>query len=667
MILLLLMVCFFFVTTLTQLFDIIKSSKEDMMKKILLFIITLTVTFTLIGCDARFENPTSQTTLSQVKDLEEFKTLVESTNYNRMYYDDVAVPETAMDGNVSEDATTEKDASETNVQVAGVDEGDIIKTDGNRIYRVNYNSLIAVEVNGAEMSIVLDETLESSNDNSAYTYYLDLYLTDRYLVVIGQRYDYVLYTPEGGVIDGDDDIITDALYWYYPGIPQTIIELYDINTLEKADIIEISGNYMTTRLIDDMLYVISNHDIYLYDDTIDPRPVLLLNDTVEVPEYNDIFYIEDSTLQTFTIITSVSLLDSVEATMDVYLGTAYWGNIFVSREGIYLATNTYYYDEANETWYNQGLVMSYLFSEDGSIVFGGKAEYQGYVLNQYAMDRYGEYFRMVTTDGWGESVKNRLYIFEHTTDENGYAVMSLVSLLDEGIGKPNERVQSARFNGDMVTVVTFEQTDPLYIIDLSDPLNPIITSEIEVTGFGTYQHPWSDGTLLVIGYETNAEGSIIGIKVTLFDTSDKNNIAQIGEPVVFLNQQFGWSYSEALWNPKSILISEERGLFGFSMSRYTYTDFDYFYMNDYIIFHVDPTNLDTPITVEKVITHSDIYINDILQDETSMYRNYYYYYNIERAVYIDQTLYVISNGAITAHDMTNNYERLSEITYDPYK
>ncbi|MGA0351768.1 MAG: beta-propeller domain-containing protein, partial [Acholeplasmataceae bacterium] len=174
------------------------------MKKILLFIITLTVTFTLIGCDARFENPTSQTTLSQVKDLEEFKTLVESTNYNRMYYDDVAVPETAMDGNVSEDATTEKDASETNVQVAGVDEGDIIKTDGNRIYRVNYNSLIAVEVNGAEMSIVLDETLESSNDNSAYTYYLDLYLTDRYLVVIGQRYDYVLYTPEGGVIDGDD-------------------------------------------------------------------------------------------------------------------------------------------------------------------------------------------------------------------------------------------------------------------------------------------------------------------------------------------------------------------------------------------------------------------------------------------------------------------------------
>ncbi|MGA0351879.1 MAG: hypothetical protein ACO3MF_03930, partial [Acholeplasmataceae bacterium] len=83
--------------------------------------------------------------------------------------------------------------------------------------------------------------------------------------------------------------------------------------------------------------------------------------------------------------------------------------------------------------------------------------------------------------------------------------------------------------------------------------------------------------------------------------------------------------------------------------------------------HVDPTNLDTPITVEKVITHSDIYINDILQDETSMYRNYYYYYNIERAVYIDQTLYVISNGAITAHDMTNNYERLSEITYDPYK
>lgn len=622
-----------------------------MMKKILFLSITLLVSIFLIGCETRSTDPLLDQTdlgLAQVRDYEEFTTIVEASNYYRMYTD-VATPEAVEDA-MTDGSANEKDYSETNVQVSGVDEGDIIKTDGDRIYRISYNSLIVVEVNGAEMTIVLNDQLDTQNDDSSYTYYRDLYLTDDYLVVIGQRYDYVLYT-----LEGEEVIYSDALYWYYWGIPQTVVQLYDIQTLEKADTIEISGNYLTTRLIDQTLYVISNHDIYLYEDAVDPRPTLIVNDTSTTPEYTDIKYIPDSTLQTFTVITSVQLNEDVRADMDVYLGTAYWGNIYVSHEGIYFATNTYYYDELEDMWYNQGLVMSYLFAEDGSVYFGGKAEYEGYVLNQFAMDRYENYFRMVTTDGWGESVKNRLYVFEHTTNEEGANILSPVAVLDEGIGKPNERVQSARFNGDMVTVVTFEQTDPLYIIDLTDPENPVITSEIEVTGFGTYQYPWGDDYLLVIGYETNDNGNIIGIKVSFFDTSDRDNITQVGEPVVFLNDTFGWSYSEALWNPKAILMGENRGLFGFAMSRYQYTEFDYFYLNDYIIFEVDPSNADTPITIRAELSHVDLY----QQQEN----NYYWYYNIERAVYVDQVLYVISNGGITAHDMTNDYERLSDIIF----
>lgn len=624
------------------------------------------LTITLIGCESILIERSNEVGLSQVQDFEDFKTLI-SNRDNRMYFNDALTPEVATDGAVAEDAAgDEKDTSETNVQVEGVDEGDIIKTDGNRIYRINYNSLIAVDVNGATMNVVLDESLDTQNDSNSYTYYSDLYVTDRYLVVIGQRYDYTLLTPEGDMISQADDVVTDMLYWYYQGVPQTIVELYDIQTLEKTDTIEISGNYLTTRLIDDMLYVISIHDIYLYEDAIDPRPVLTINDSSDVPEYQDIYYIEASTLETFTVITSIALTETPEASMDVYLGTSYWGQVYVSHEGIYLATNTYYYDELNSTWYNQGLIMSYLFNEDGTIVFGGKAEYEGYILNQYAMDRYENTFRIVTTDGWGETAINRLYIFEHTETTDGVLELNLLSLLDEGIGKPNERVQSARFNGDMVTVVTFEQIDPLYIIDLSDPENPIITSEIEVTGFGTYQHPWVDDTLLVIGYETNEQGLIIGMKVTLFDTSDRDNISQIGKPVTFLNEQFGWSYSEALWNPKAILVSEERGVFGFAMTSYQYNDFQSFYLNDYLMFEIDVTNTEEPIKVIARLSHSDIYTETVYTDEDSDYRYSYWSYNIERAVYIDQVLYVISHGAISAHDMTNNYETLSDITFRPY-
>jgi len=635
------------------------------MKKIVVLMMVLLLTITLIGCDSLLIDRPTETGLSQVKDFDDFKTLI-SNRDNRMYYD-FMTPEVATDGNVSEDASgEEKDASETNVQVEGVDEGDIIKTDGNRIYRISYNSLIAVDVDGATITIALDESLETQYESNVYTYYSDLYITDRYLVVIGQRYEYALLTPEGGMVFETDDVVSDMLYWYYRGIPQTIVTLYDIQTLEKTDTFEVSGNLVTTRLIDDMLYVLSIHDIYLYEDTIDPRPVLTSNDNTFIPEFSDIYYIEASALETFTVITSVSLSETPDAAMDVYLGTSYWGQVYVSLEGIYLATNTYYYDELNATWYNQGLIMSYVFNEEGDIVFGGKAEYQGYVLNQYAMDRHENTFRIVTTDGWGETAINRLYIFEHSETSEGVRELNLISLLDEGIGKPNERVQSARFNGDMVTIVTFEQIDPLYIIDLSDPENPVIRSEIEVTGFGTYQHPWANDTLLVIGYETNEQGAIIGLKVTLFDTSDRDNISQIGKPVVFLNDQFGWTYSEALWNPKAILVSVERGLFGFAMSSYQYTEYQSFYLNDYVMFDVDPTNQLEPIQVVARLTHSDIYKDTVFTNEESEYRYAYWSYNIERAVYIDQVLYVVSQGAITAHDMTNDYERLSEITFNPF-
>jgi len=140
--------------------------------------------------------------------------------------------------------------------------------------------------------------------------------------------------------------------------------------------------------------------------------------------------------------------------------------------------------------------------------------------------QYDDTLRLVTTDGWGDDVINRLYIFQLDFNERDEPVLTLLSLLDEGIGKPRETVRSVRFNEEIVTVVTFELTDPLYIIDLSDPLNPNITSELEITGFATYQHPWKNDTLINIGYETDSNGRINGLKIALFDTSDRFQLNQ---------------------------------------------------------------------------------------------------------------------------------------------
>ncbi len=220
---------------------------------------------------------------------------------------------------------------------------------------------------------------------------------------------------------------------------------------------------------------------------------------------------------------------------------------------------------------------------------------------------------------------NRLYIFSLDMNENNEPSLSLLTLLDEGIGKPRERVQSVRFNEDIVTIVTFELTDPLYIIDISDPTQPTITSELEITGFATYQHPWKNDTLLNIGYETDNEGRIIGLKIALFDTSDITNLIQIGSELTFLNGNQGWTYSEALHNHKALLFSELNDFFGFAMTRYqwieTSDDSNYVNIQNYMLFDIDLSNTTTPLSIKAIFSHQ-FFIQPLTSDTNAYYLSY---------------------------------------------
>jgi inhibitor of cysteine peptidase len=636
------------------------------MKKIYTFIAFILTVLFLQACTIPLDPKLDEGDfgLAVIRDYDELLLLMKENEREFKYreFTDFMAPEVAS--SESDDALSNSSSfSKTNVQVDGVDEGDVVKTDGNRIYRISYDRLIAIDIKDNTMEVVLNEVLNSSNSETQSTYYSDIYLTDTKLVVVGQRYEYYLMTREGDRFNSTMD------FWYQFGLPQVLVHIYDLQTLDLEDTIEISGYYQTTRIINDTLYVISTQDVYTYDDSIDPRPNITLNESTYIPQYEDIKYIPDSVYQAFSVITTIPLSNVEDIKMDVYLGAQSWGNIYVSLKGIYFASNTYFYDEETQTYMQQGHLMSYLFDEDGFISFGGKASYEGVIINQFALDQFGDYIRFVTTDGWGDSVKNRLYIFKHDFNESSQHILTQVSLLDEGIGKPRERIQSARFNQTMLTVVTFELTDPLYIIDLTDPKNPIITSEIEVTGYGTYQHPWGEGVLLVIGYETNDEGRIIGLKVSLFDTSDTSNIKEIGTPYVILNEAFGWSYSEALHNHKAMLIDVELGLFGFATSRYqmiqtsrnNVTSIFYEFVSNYLVFDIRP-NDEKAIHLIAELTHTDIL-------STYDALNYYsgvWAYQIERAVYIGDTLYTLSQGAIKSHDMLNNFQTRDVIVFDTF-
>ena len=146
-------------------------------------------------------------------------------------------------------------------------------------------------------------------------------------------------------------------------------------------------------------------------------------------------------------------------------------------------------------------------------------------------------------------------------DETG--IWEEISLLNEGIGERLETICSVRFNKEIVTIVTYRSIDPLYYIDLSNPTEPIITSELKISGYSVYQHPYQDNYVIGIGYES--EGSLInGYKIALFDISDASHIVQVGNPYIF--DASDYDQPAVLSNPKELFLDLENDIFGFSIT-----------------------------------------------------------------------------------------------------
>ena len=649
--------------------------------KKLFVLIVFTFVIVLSGCVSN-RPPVSEPLdlgLNQVRDMQDLKALLSKDNksgifpFFRMFgsMNNDALMETGMEDTLGGDSTPSH--STTNVQVEGVDEGDIIKTDGNRIYSITYDRLQVVQLLGdGHMELLLNDRLEAvETNNYRYAYFSDLYITNKYLIVIGQSWVYTYFDSSGKIVPEVDPTINDeesdgdasienSTYLYAP-TSSTVIRIYDIDTLELSDEYEVSGYYLSSRLIENSLYVISNHHSYYYNtlENYDPRPWIRENGEMSVPDFTDIKYLPDMQYQSFTVITSFLLADEITETHNIFLGSSNWGQIYVSPTNIYFATTLYDYDFFGN-WKQRGMLISYqVNSETGVVTYGGSGQFLGYVINQFAMDEYDGYMRIVTTEGWGDSVKNRLYIFERTVADNKLR-LKRVSLIDEGIGKPRETVRSVRFNKEYATIVTYEQTDPFYTVDLSDPLNPSIKGELEVTGFSLYQHPWTDTLVLGIGQE--AEGNnILGLKLALYDITDFENPVEVGSPLVLLNQLNSWTFSEALYNHKAILVAKEKGFIGFSIWRSRWFSSYYANTNDYIIFDINPES-STPITIKHTISHYHLFEENRQAYTTANYYGYWNF-NIERAVYIGDYLYVVSGEAISSHNLVGEFSTIQEMVF----
>jgi uncharacterized secreted protein with C-terminal beta-propeller domain len=597
----------------------------------------------MAACNANTVQHSEDFGLNSVKNEKQLKSLMKKKKsiFNGLFSN---AKKSEAPADMESDNSSSTDYTKTNVQVEGVDEGDIVKTDGDRIYVIKYNQLEVVDVlNDGTMKLVLHETLggdSTTQNNMEYynssTYFSSIYTTEDYLIVIGQKYDY---------------------YWNYTNketntycyTNNSVILLYDIKTLTKVDEYSVSGHLLESRLIDNQLYLISNHYTYYNDDLDDLRPWITHDNETKYVEYEDIKYLEDMNYQSFTIITSVKLDEEPVYENDIFLGTSSWGIVYVSKESIYLATTVYRSTLFGGDSY-KGMLISYQFDKStGKVIYGGSGEFKGNVINQFAMDEYNGYMRVATTEGWGDSVKNRLYVFQRQLDDTNY-VLKVVGSIEEGLGKPRERIQSVRFNKDKATVVTYEQKDPFYTIDLSDPTKPTIKGELIVTGYSVYQHPWTDKLVVGIGFESE-ENSVSGMKLALYDISDFENPTEVGKPLVISGNN--WTYSEALYNHKAVMIDKDRGYIGFSIWKYNWQN-NNGNINDYVVFNIDETKAE-PIAIKYVVNHYKYY-------NTSDY-NYNYNFEIKRGIRIDNYLYVVSGDVITSHNLVGEFGTVDEMIF----
>jgi uncharacterized secreted protein with C-terminal beta-propeller domain len=473
--------------------------------------------------------------------------LPESGFNNSTYYESgvkgttVATAHTGSAGQNDPDDTP--DHSDTNVQVEGVQEADIVKTDGSYIYTVSHMTVSIIKAESGKLTLV--SQFEVGNDNGGYC--AGMYVTDTRLVLVRE---------EGS---------------------RTVAEIYDITNHREPRFLNTygqSGTLLSSRMVGDILYLTSNYTIY--EQPVAEKPETFVPQTYTNEEGNcipadDILINEDDSEErcTYLVVSGLDTANVRAVSQKSLLG--YGGNLYCSTQNLYVAGGVSL-DGSDGSLSGTKL---YRFALDkGVITPAATGTVSGMLLNQFSMDEHEGYLRLVTTlDGMTQSIQG-----DTVSVQRGESTQRLYVLNDKlGVTgqvkdlAPGERVYSVRFDGDIGYFVTFRQTDPLFAADLSDPQKPRILSALEIPGFSEYLHLYDDGLLLGLGRDADENGVQSGwIKLSMFDVSDPSAVSQAHTLV--LDDCF---YSVAEYDHKAILVDAQRNLIAFPGSGGDYRIYGY--------------------------------------------------------------------------------------------
>ena len=455
-----------------------------------------------------------------------------------------------------------EDFSGTNVQEQGVDEPDIVKTDGRRILTVTNGVFSYIDANDGDP--IKRGSIPVGHEVSEM-----LVLGDRVLLLgtTWGHFDGPVPMPvDDVVLEGDAEAdfardIAPAPGEFPPGPSRSgpgvrVIELDIVNpdSITKANELVVDGRYLSARMVNGQARVAVQADpvqlpfVYPSNENSEDRAAefnkqIVLDTEIGdwLPGYTLVAAGAESTGQLtdcgdvhapleFAGFGSLSVLT---IDMNEPLGAPEATSVLASGETVYASTDAMWI--ATNRWIDWGILegaelrrAEETFTTDlhGFDITGDRAEYlasgsvRGHLLNQFAMSEHDGVLRVASTDGtmWGATEESESFVT--TFEVDGVELRQLGQVGELGRG---ERIFSVRFVGDIAYVVTFRQTDPFYTVDLSDPANPEVLGELKITGYSGQLHPLTDTLVLGIGQEATEDGRTTGAKVTVFDVSDLAN------------------------------------------------------------------------------------------------------------------------------------------------
>ena len=493
----------------------------------------------------------------------------------------------AAEGTPSQYSASTQSYSTTNIQVAGVDEADSVKTDGSYIYVIANQSVYVVNADPKDATVLSKISFVDSSLGGLF-----LSQDGTKLAVLGSKYEYEYYpySANGTITSNDTGSTTSNTVppvasgmpvpstapsgmsflpnYYYVSGNKAFVYAYDVSD-KAAPVLTrnftIEGDYFNSRMIGDYLYTIVSEPTAILNGAVMLPEIYSGDQAVEIPatsiHYADIM----DNSYTFTTFIGINLVnDAQEPTnMTIMMGGA--SDMYVSLSNIYVTYPT-------SNWQAlpmqgtpspvQSMPMIRLSVENTSIyrisvsednlTLAAKGNVPGNVLNQYSMDEYNGYFRLVTNSWTNDGTQqNNLYIL----DMNLTVVGKLENIAT------GENLHSALFLGNRGYLVTFQRTDPLFVFDLSQPANPTVLGSLNISGYSDYLYPYDADHIIGVGKEAVAanEGDFAwyqGLKLSLFDVSSVTNPVQLATTIIGDRG----TDSPILSDPKAFLFDKSSGL-----------------------------------------------------------------------------------------------------------